>query len=65
MGKLTYFYNIKSYNKADVDADIKNKIKAIFDEHKGGFGYRRVALALKNEGLVLNHKKSNWISHKT
>lgn len=57
VGKSTYFYNIKSYNKADVDADIKNKIKDVFNEHKGRFGYRRVALALKNEGLVVNHKK--------
>lgn len=57
VGKSTYFYTIKSHNKADVDADIKNKIKAVFNEHKGRFGYRRVALALKNEGLIVNHKK--------
>lgn len=57
VGKSTYFYNINNYNKEDVDIDIKNEIIKIFNKHQGRYGYRRVTLALKNENLIVNHKK--------
>ncbi|WP_181143949.1 IS3 family transposase [Vibrio chagasii] len=31
-------------------------IKSIYHEHKGRYGYRRIHLALKNRGFVLNRK---------
>jgi len=32
------------------------RIESIYHEHKGRYGYRRIHLALINEGIKLNHK---------
>ena len=41
----------------DKDIDFKAEIQAIFTEHKGNYGYRRMNLELRNHGFVVNHKK--------
>ena len=33
------------------------EIQAIYDEHKGNYGYRRMTLELRNRGYIVNHKK--------
>lgn len=40
------------------DKYVKEKeiIKAIFHEHKGRYGYRRVTAEMHNRGIVINHK---------
>jgi putative transposase len=43
--------------KPDVCAEIKAKIKEIFQLHKGRYGYRCIALALRNLGMLINRKK--------
>ncbi|WP_412760490.1 IS3 family transposase [Peribacillus psychrosaccharolyticus] len=35
-----------------------------FDEHNGNYGYRRIHIALKNLGLLVNHKKVQRIMRK-
>lgn len=55
--KSTYFYNISTYDKSDKDETLKQKITEIFYDHKKRYGYRRVTLALRNEGVIVNHKK--------
>ncbi len=55
--KSTYFYNINTYDKSDKDETLKRKITEIFYDHKKRYGYRRVTLALRNEGVIVNHKK--------
>jgi putative transposase len=42
--------------KPDKYANIKDKIKEIFAENKGRYGYRRITLELKNSGYCINHK---------
>lgn len=34
-----------------------NEVIDIYYDHKGRYGYRRVTLALKSRGIVVNHKK--------
>ena len=34
----------------------KKRIKEIFQESKGRYGYRRITLQLRNDGYVINHK---------
>ena len=55
--KSTYFYTVKTFTKDNKNVDIENKIKEIFDENKGRYGYRRIVLALANKGIKVNHKK--------
>lgn len=43
--------------KLDPDADLKVEIKAIYDEHEGRYGYRRIRDELANRGQKVNHKK--------
>ena len=57
IAKSTYFYTIKTFNRIDNDKAIKDLIKAIFNENKARYGYRRITLELKNRGYQINHKK--------
>ena len=57
IAKSVYYYYI---NKKDIDeknTNIIEKIKEIYYTNKGRYGYRRVTLELKNQGLNINHKK--------
>ena len=57
ISKSVYYYYI---NKKDIDKknkDIIEKLKEIYYVNKGRYGYRRVTLELKNQGLNINHKK--------
>ena len=53
----TYYYHLKQLDQTDKNQTIKAEIQAIFTEHKGNYGYRRITLALRNRGFVVNHKK--------
>lgn len=44
-------------NRPDPDTDIKGEIQAIYEEHEGGYGYRRIRDELVNRGKKVNHKK--------
>ena len=57
IAKSTYYYEISLYNKEDKDILIKKKIKDIYDENKKRYGYRRITLELRNQGIIVNHKK--------
>lgn len=36
---------------------VKDKITTIFNENNKRYGYRRITLELKNQGIIVNHKK--------
>ena len=44
-------------DRPDRDADLKAEIKAIYNEHEGRYGYRRIRDELANRGQKVNHKK--------
>ncbi|SMO72392.1 IS3 family transposase [Solitalea koreensis] len=56
MPRSTYYYHIKQSKKPDKYAEVKEHIKHIFEQHKRKYGYRRIHLALRNEGITVNHK---------
>ncbi len=56
MARSTYFYHEKQSKSEDKYADLKQQIQAIYHSHKGRYGYRRITLALRNIGTVVNHK---------
>ncbi len=57
LARSTYYYQLKGLGGLDKDKNLKAEIQAIFTEHKGNYGYRRVTLELRNRGFVVNHKK--------
>ena len=57
LARSTYYYQLKQLDGLDKDKELKNEIQAIYNDHKGNYGYRRVTLELKNHGFMVNHKK--------
>ena len=55
--RSTYYYIVKQMDIPDPDADLKVEIKAIYQEHEGRYGYRRIRDELANRGKKVNHKK--------
>ena len=55
MARSTFYYYIKSA-KVDKYAYEKQEIQRIFEENKGRYGYRRITICLKQQGIVINHK---------
>ena len=55
--RSTYYDLVKKMNRTDPDADLKAEIQAIYNEHEGRYGYRRIRDELANRGQKVNHKK--------
>ena len=46
--RSSYYCHIKQLKQVDKNKVLKAKIKMIYDEHKGNYGYRRITLELRN-----------------
>ena len=57
LARSTYYYHLKQLDQTDKNQTIKAELQAIFTEHKGNYGYRRITFALRNRGFMVNHKK--------
>lgn len=55
--RSTYYDLVKKMNRPDQDAELKVEIQAIYHEHEGRYGYRRIRDELANRGHKVNHKK--------
>ena len=55
--RSTFYFWVKQLDKPDPDAELKLLIQAIYEEHKGRYGYRRIRDELSNRNLQVNHKK--------
>lgn len=53
----TYYYHLKRLCSGDKNQDLKHRIQFIFHVHKENYGYRRITLELRKQGLCVNHKK--------
>ncbi|MDR9613073.1 IS3 family transposase, partial [Acinetobacter baumannii] len=47
---------MKAVRSNDKYTELKQQIKSIYHKHKGCYGYRRITLALKSTGIIINHK---------
>ena len=57
LARSTYYYQLKQLDGFDKDKELKAEIQAIYNDHKGNYGYRRIHLELRNRGYAINHKK--------
>ena len=56
LARSVFYYHVNALKKpASYEKELK-QIKSIYHEHKGRYGYRRIHLTLRNEGILLNHK---------
>ncbi|WP_392563945.1 IS3 family transposase [Orbus wheelerorum] len=56
LAKSVFYYHVNRLKKPSPYEKELKRIEAIYHEHKGRYGYRRIHLALINEGSRLNHK---------
>ncbi|KRP58684.1 Transposase InsO and inactivated derivatives [Pseudomonas orientalis] len=56
LSRSTFYYQQKVLHAADKYAELKDKIRSTFDEHKGRYGYRRITAAVRSAGYLVNHK---------
>ena len=57
LARSTYYYQVKRLGGLDKDKELKTEIQAIYNDHKGNYGYLRITLELRNCGFVVNYKK--------
>lgn len=56
LSRSTFYYQVRAMASGDDRADVKARIQAIYDHHKGRYGYRRITVVLRQTGLLINHK---------
>jgi putative transposase len=56
LSRSTFYYQAKAQQSGDRYAELKASIAAIYERHKGRYGYRRITDELRNAGAVVNHK---------
>lgn len=56
LARSTFYYQVKSQQKPDKDAELKELVQRVYHEEKGLYGYRRVALSIRRQGTLVNKK---------
>lgn len=56
MARSSFYYHQKQIGLPDKYQEIKELIKAIYQSHKGRYGYRRITDELQNKAIIINHK---------
>jgi len=56
MAKSSYQYQIEVQKNPDKYADLRARVTEIFKANDGRYGYRRIHLDLKNEGIAVSEK---------
>ena len=55
--RSTFYYQCQASQRADQQSAVEARIRTIYDEHKGRYGYRRITAALCNAvAEPINHK---------
>jgi transposase InsO family protein len=56
MARSTFYYYLKQTDQPDKYISLRSLINAIYHQHKGRYGYRRITITLKQSGYQVNHK---------
>lgn len=56
LSRSTFYYQVKVQQADDRHAGLKSRIRALYERHKGRYGYRRITAALRQAGEMVNHK---------
>ena len=55
LARSTYYYYLKQPHTDKYECE-KQEIQEIYNTNKGRYGYRRITIAMRNKGYVINHK---------
>lgn len=56
LSRSTFYYQVQAAERPDGSLKLKRKIETIYHRHKGRYGYRRIAEALRTAGEKINRK---------
>lgn len=56
LARSTFYYQIQAQRTGDKYAAVKSRIRKVYDQHKGRYGYRRITATLRLAGEMINHK---------
>ncbi|WP_341960283.1 IS3 family transposase [Pseudomonas sp. RC10] len=56
LARSTFYYQVKAEQKPDRHAALKERVQQEYHKQRGLYGYRRIALALRKEGTLVNKK---------
>lgn len=56
MARSTFYYNTRRQDMSEGYGAIRERIREIYDQHHGRYGYRRITAQLRADGIVINHK---------
>ena len=63
MARSVFYYHLSRLDKSDGYGEIRKRIKVVYDNNHGRYGYRRVCMVLRNEGISINHKTVQKLMH--
>ena len=55
LARSTFYYYLKHLDTDKYECE-KQEIQTIFNTNKGRYGYRRITIAMRNKGYIINHK---------
>jgi putative transposase len=56
MARSSFYYYQNQLQTTDKYEQIKTLIQSVYHKHKGRLGYRRITIALRQKGVIVNHK---------
>lgn len=56
LARSTFYYQVQCQQKPDKYVELKEKIQQVYHDEKGRYGYRRVALVVRKDGMLVNKK---------
>jgi len=56
MARSVFYYHLKRLDRGDGHDEARVRIRQLYDDNKWRYGYRRICLAMRNAGMVINHK---------
>lgn len=56
LARSTFYYQQKVLLAGDRYAELKQRIRTIYEHHRGRYGYRRITAVIRQAGEIVNHK---------
>ncbi|HDR9528099.1 TPA: IS3 family transposase, partial [Burkholderia stabilis] len=56
LARSTFYYQLKVLDAGDRHADLKARIRTVYEHHQGRYGYRRITATIRQAGHAINHK---------
>ena len=56
LARSTFYCQCKASQVVDKHAQLKARIRATFEQHRGRYGYRRITSVIRRTGRMVDHK---------